>query len=95
MVSLDTVRNIGITKSPNLTNYDEGATSITLECSAEGNPPPNFKWYKYPNMDTTLKTGKTFHLSKNDVIVKNTGKYVCVGYNEFNELKIDEHIQIG
>jgi hypothetical protein len=33
---LDKVRNIGITKSPNRTNYAEGATSITLECSAEG-----------------------------------------------------------
>jgi hypothetical protein len=50
-------------------------------------------------MNTTLVTGKTFTLSQNDVIVNNTGDYVCVGYNTFNgkrhELKEVEHIQIG
>ena len=99
MVSLDKVRNIGITKSPNLSNYAEGATSITLECSAEGNPPPTFTWHKDSDMSTTLVTGKTFILSQNDVIVNNTGNYVCVGHNTFNvkqhELTAVQHIQIG
>ena len=92
------VRNIGITKSPNRTNYAEGATSITLECSADGNPAPDFTWHKDSDMNTTLVTGKTFTLSQNDVIVNNTGHYVCVGHNTFNgkqqELRAVQHIQI-
>ena len=98
LVVLYKVRNIGITKSPNLPNYAEGATSITLECSAEGNPTPNFTWHKDSDMNTTLATGKTFTLSQNDVIVNNTGNYVCVGHNTFNgkqhELTAFQHIQI-
>jgi len=50
-------------------------------------------------MNTTLVTGKTFILYQNDVIVTNTGKYVCVGHNTFNrkqhELTAVQHIQIG
>jgi hypothetical protein len=50
-------------------------------------------------MNTTLATGKTYTLSQNDVIVNNTGKYVCVGHNIVNgkqhELTADLHIQIG
>lgn len=90
---------MGITKSPNLPNYAEGTTSITLECSAEGNPTPTFTWHKDSDMNTTLMTGKTFTLSQKDVIVNNTGNYVCVGHNTFNgkqhELTEVQHIQIG
>jgi len=50
-------------------------------------------------MNTTLMTGKTFTLSQKDVIVNNTGNYVCVGHNTFNgkqhELTEVQHIQIG
>jgi hypothetical protein len=50
-------------------------------------------------MNTTLVTGKTFTLSQNDVIVNNTGNYVCVGHNIVNgkqhELTEVQHIQIG
>jgi hypothetical protein len=63
----------------NVPNYVEGATSITLDCSAEGNPTPTFTWHKDSDMNTTLATGKTFTLSQNNVIVSNTGNYVCVG----------------
>ena len=97
MFPLDKVRNIEITKSPDVPSYAEGATSITLECSAEGNPAPNFTWHKDSDMNTTLETGKTFTL--NDVIVNNTGNYVCVAYNIINgkrhELTAFQHIQIG
>jgi hypothetical protein len=90
---------MSITKSPNLTSYAEGATSITLKCSADGNPPPTFTWHKESDMNTTLVTGKTFTLSQNDVIFNNTGKYVCVGHNTINgkqhKLTADLLIQIG
>ena len=99
MFPLDKVRNIGITKSPDVPSYAEGATSITLECSADGNPAPDFTWHKDSDMNTTLVTGKTFTLSQNDVIVNNTGNYVCVGHNIINgiqhELTAFQHIQIG
>jgi hypothetical protein len=96
---LDKVRNIGITKSPIRHIYAEGATSITLECSAEGNPTPNFTWHKDSDMNTTLVKGETYTLSQNEVIVNNTGKYVCVAYNIVNgkrhELTEVQNIQIG
>ena len=99
MFPLDKVRNIGITKSPDASSYAEGAMPITLECSAEGNPTPNFTWHKDSDMNTTLATEKTFILSQIDVIVNNTGNYVCVGHNTFNgkqhELTTFQHIQIG
>ena len=92
------VRNIGITKSPDVPSYAEGAMPITLECSADGNPAPDFTWHKDSDMNTTLATGKTFTLSQNDIIVNNTGNYVCVGHNIINgiqhELTAVQHIQI-
>ena len=97
MFPLDKVRNIRITKSPNLPIYAEGAMPITLDCSADGNPTPNFTWHKDSDMSTTLVTGKTFTL--NNVIVNNTGNYVCAAYNIVNgkrhELTEVQHIQIG
>ena len=59
----------------------EGDPSVTLECTADGEPTPNITWTKvYANGSDSgvLETGNQFDLETNR---NKSGTYRCIAYN--------------
>ncbi|VDI38613.1 Hypothetical predicted protein [Mytilus galloprovincialis] len=69
-----------ITKYPNEPYYVVGEnTSILLTCNSDGNPKPNYQWYK-DNM--LINTNE--NLTITDMNITNSGIYICNVTNTFN-----------
>ncbi|CAC5404255.1 unnamed protein product [Mytilus coruscus] len=93
------VRNVRVTKSPNISTFTEGAGPITLTCTSDGNPVvtnTGYTWYKESNTNVPLGTGPTYVI--NSVVVNETYNYICVAQNSFNgrtfNMNNSIHIQI-
>ena len=59
----------------------EGDPSVTLECTADGEPTPNITWtkvYTNGNDSGVLGTGNQFVL---ETTRNNSGRYRCTAYN--------------
>ncbi|CAG2199628.1 unnamed protein product [Mytilus edulis] len=71
-----------ITRYPNNSYYivDE-ATSINLTCKSNGNPKPNYQWYK-ENINEPVSTSANWTIT--DINVTNSGVYTCNVSNTFN-----------
>lgn len=71
-----------ITKYPNNSYYIENeATSINLTCKSNGNPKPNYQWYK-ENNNELISTSANWTIT--DINVTNSGAYTCNVSNTFN-----------
>ncbi|XP_076110619.1 uncharacterized protein LOC143079264 isoform X1 [Mytilus galloprovincialis] len=91
------VRNVEVTKSPNIPIFTEGAGPISLSCTSDGNPfviNTGYTWYKESNTNMPLGTGAIYVISN---VVK-TDRYICVAQNSFNgqtfNMNNSIHIQI-
>ncbi|CAC5406277.1 unnamed protein product [Mytilus coruscus] len=73
-----------IVKHPNKTDYLVGVdTSISLNCVADGNPKPNYLWYKDNQIEAISTSG---NLTFTNVTTANSGIYTCVVSNNLNDV---------
>ncbi|XP_076072199.1 uncharacterized protein LOC143044190 [Mytilus galloprovincialis] len=82
-----------ITKYPNEPYYVVGEhISILLTCKSDGNPKPNYQWYK-DNM--LINTNESLNIT--DMNVTNSGNFTCYVTNTFNgdTHSNAEHVQIN
>lgn len=58
--------------------------NLTLECSAEGNPPPAFHWNKYPQAENVAVTyrGSQSYIHITEATSSNAGLYSCNATNK-------------
>ncbi|XP_052072188.1 serine-rich adhesin for platelets-like isoform X1 [Mytilus californianus] len=71
-----------IIKYPNKAYYVVGEdTSIHLTCKSDGNPKPNYQWYK-ENHKERISTNENLNIT--DMNVTNSGVYTCKVSNTFN-----------
>lgn len=81
-----------IVKYPNKTDYVVGLdTSISLNCTTDGNPKPSYLWYKDSQIEA-ISTSKT--LSITDVTTTNSGIYTCIVRNTFYDSIYTKRVQI-
>lgn len=81
-----------IVKIPNKTDYLIGLdTSISLNCTTDGNPKPIYLWYK-DNQIEAISTGETLKIA--NVTTKNSGIYTCFVSNIFNDVIHTQRIQV-
>lgn len=78
------VRDVIISKQPNNNKYDEKTDNITLTCTANGNPKPQYIWFKENNSNNVIS--RTNHYVIDDVIRNNSGIYICESYNNINNV---------
>lgn len=81
-----------IVKHPNKTDYVVGVdTIISLNCTADGNPKPNYLWYK-DNRIEAISTSKTLTIT--NVTTTNSGIYTCIVINTFNGVIYTKRVQM-
>ncbi|CAC5404102.1 unnamed protein product [Mytilus coruscus] len=81
-----------IIKYPNKTDYLVGLdTSISLNCTTDGNPKPNYLWYK-DNQIEAISTRETFTIA--NVTTTNSGIYTCIVSNTFNDVIYTTRVQM-
>ncbi|XP_049325946.1 B-cell receptor CD22 [Astyanax mexicanus] len=56
-------------------------SSVTLNCSSDGNPPVQYTWYKG---SSSVATGKTFTM--NNISSVNSGEYKCNSSNDYGQI---------
>ncbi|CAG2199633.1 unnamed protein product [Mytilus edulis] len=85
-----TVPTIG--KNPDKTDYLVGVdTSISLNCTADGNPKPNYIWYK-DNQIEAISTSE--NLTIRNVTTANSGIYICSVTNTVNGVISRKHVML-
>ncbi|CAG2201837.1 unnamed protein product [Mytilus edulis] len=81
-----------IVKHPNKTGYLVGLdTSISLNCTTDGNPKPTYLWFK-DNQIEAISTRETFTIS--NVITTNSGIYTCIVSNTFKGFIYTKRLQM-
>ncbi|KAJ8408271.1 hypothetical protein AAFF_G00256850 [Aldrovandia affinis] len=81
-----------ITQQPRDLTITEG-DCVSLECMAEGNPPPQYQWYR--NKQPLLPANRP-SLKIPCVTTADRGKYSCRVYNLYHEIWSDQaHVEIG
>lgn len=81
-----------IVKHPNKGEYLVGLdTSITLNCTTDGNPTPRYLWYK-DNVIEAISTGD--FLTITNITTSNSGLYTCFVSNTFNGVNHTERVQL-
>lgn len=79
---LDAVRKPIIIRYPNKTDFEVGIdTSIHLTCESDGNPTPQYSWYK-DNSTELVSSYQNFTIT--DMNTTNSGTYTCYVNNTFN-----------
>ncbi|XP_036376555.1 MALT paracaspase 2 [Megalops cyprinoides] len=89
---LSSVSGLRITQQPRHMAIAEG-DALSLECRAEGNPPPQYQWYhnKQP-----LPPANRPSLKIPCVTTADRGQYSCRVYNLYHEVWSDQvHVEIG
>lgn len=77
---------------PNKTDYLVSLdTSISLNCKTDGNPKPSYLWYKDNNIEA-ISTNKTLTIT--DVTTTNSGIYICIVSNTFNDVIHTKRVQM-
>ncbi|KAG5276112.1 hypothetical protein AALO_G00128020 [Alosa alosa] len=81
-----------ITCQPRQQTLSEG-DGLLLQCLAEGNPPPQFQWYRNR---TALENAMKPNLKIPCVTTADRGRYYCRVFNFYHEIKSEEvNINIG
>uniref|UniRef100_A0A8C6SPZ7 Ig-like domain-containing protein n=1 Tax=Neogobius melanostomus TaxID=47308 RepID=A0A8C6SPZ7_9GOBI len=67
--------------------------SVTLSCSAKGQPPPTFTWYRYSQgkNPATQHSGAVWEI--NSAQIQDSGEYVCLAKNKHGEQR-SKYVQI-
>ncbi|XP_056205427.1 coiled-coil domain-containing protein 141 isoform X1 [Falco biarmicus] len=80
------------------TTLQEGEDLI-LHCTIHGNPKPHVCWTKDDNQvvsgDISIeKLGDTYYLLKRNVVLADTGKYICVASNEIGKARCSAFVTV-
>ncbi|XP_060516116.1 cell adhesion molecule Dscam2 [Cylas formicarius] len=81
-----------------LTTYRE--TDIHLTCTAQGNPPPNFGWFRDTNGHLQpVQSSSRFEPSQDIMLIKrlkpeDSGRWTCKVHNSFGEQRLDIHLTV-
>lgn len=86
------MRKPTIDKNPNKTEYVVGSdASINLTCSTDGNPKPNYVWYKDSSFQA-IATGEFFYITNLNETYG--GVYTCSVSNTVKEIIHKYHVQV-
>lgn len=81
----DPVRHIVIIKQPNKAQYDKNTPTINLTCKGDGNPKPNYKWFRQDDTRSILSWTDIYIIEY--VIQNNSGVYICEAYNTIDDIE--------
>lgn len=86
------MRKPTIDKYPNKTEYVVGSdASIKLTCSTDGNPKPNYAWYKQSSLQA-IGTGEFFSITNLNETYG--GVYTCSVSNTVKEVIHKDRVQV-
>lgn len=84
-----------ILEEPTPRELNEGG-NLTLECSADGNPPPELRWIKHPHAANVVVTnrGSQSYIHITEATSSNAGLYSCTATNKVGSVSKNVTITI-
>ncbi|XP_066247380.1 cell adhesion molecule Dscam1 isoform X2 [Euwallacea similis] len=98
---IESTRNVPPRLNPTSSSFDAyKETDIHLTCTAQGNPPPNFGWYRdVKGYLQPVLASPRLEPSQDILLLKrltpeDSGRWTCKVFNSFGEQRLDVHLNV-